>query len=90
MISCVPQRGEDWLVNHQLRHTVKKIMNDIPGFQDRMSDELAELLDNIRRCAASLDNLKIDKEQRILMMEQLSYMASYAAVLATRLEDLEA
>lgn len=58
----------------------------IPGFEQRMDDELTDLLNRIRECANALDNQKIPKDQRILMMQQLSHMTNYAATLATRIE----
>lgn len=65
-------------------------MNTIPGFYDRMIQERSELLDKIRALADSLDDERIDGDQRIWMMQQLGHMAGYAAALQTRVTAAEA
>ena len=59
-------------------------MTDVPVYTDRKMLELSDLVERIKECASLLDDPEIEKRQRILLMQQLSHMANYAAVLATR------
>lgn len=78
------------LVSDVIKAHIEKISEVRPDYQQRVIDEASELAKKIDKLKPFINSEKfdsVDKQEQILMIQQLGYMTSYLKILKERIDN---